>query len=381
MRPSFDDRLNEVARLAEETAREVLSDDYAALAARAAATLIEIAPDRLGRGKPESWACGILYALGRVNFLSDPGSGEVSMTLKELCTLCGVSEATGSNKGREVRELLGVDRLNARWMLPSTVDHNPALWTISAGGFFLDARTFDGDSRDVLASAGLIPYGPTVAGPVELPRGTRVLLERIDGPGSFRALLADAPPRSAKAKEAAERGDIATLRVEIVGTEPLVWRRLEVPLELMLDDVHLVFQRAFAWENYHLYAFQTKTATYTGFEDGARDLAASDHALADLVARKGSRFTYLYDFGDGWKHAVKVERIGPPEPGAEYPRCTDGERAGPPEDSGGPWGYGDLCEILADPSHPEHAERAEWVEEDFDPEHFDLAATDRGLRR
>ena len=62
------------------------------------------------------------------------------------------------------------------------------------------------------------------------------------------------------------------------------------------------------------------------------------------------------------------------------PSCIDGRRACPPEDCGGPWGYSDLLAILADPTHPEHAERVEWIEgmhagpfrpDAFDPSEFD----------
>ncbi len=63
------------------------------------------------------------------------------------------------------------------------------------------------------------------------------------------------------------------------------------------------------------------------------------------------------------------------------PRCVAGERACPPEDCGGVWGYEDLLEILADPKHEEHEERKEWAGGDFDPDAFDAAAVTRALRR
>lgn len=379
-----EDRPAEIVRLAEALARELLSDEYAVLARRAAARLAEAVPDRLAQGRPRSWACGLLYALGRINFLSDPASGDVHMTLKELCAACGVSEATGASKGREVLDLLDSGPLDPRWTLPSRLDRNPVAWMLSVGGMVLDARTLSAESQDLLAQADLIPYGPTVTEPGTLPPGTRVLLEETDGPERFRVVLDTPPPRtmaSSGAQRAAERGEIATLRVEIAGTEPPVWRRLDVPLALPLDALHLVFQSAFAWENYHLYAFETKTATYTNFEPGPDDFPTDGACLADLIQRKGSRFVYLYDFGDGWVHDVKVEAMAPPEPGAVYPRCVDGERAGPPEDCGGPWGYAELCAVLADPSHPEHREMKAWAGKRFNPAHFDAAAVNRKLRQ
>src|SRR3954447_13647290 len=42
--------------------------------------------------------------------------------------------------------------------------------------------------------------------------------------------------------------------------------------------------------------------------------------------------------------------------------------------------YGDqLLDVLADPAHPEHAERREWLGEDFDPEDFNPAIADATL--
>ena len=81
---------------------------------------------------------------------------------------------------------------------------------------------------------------------------------------------------------------------------------------------------------------------------------------ASTIAKEGESFRYTYDFGDDWKHKVTVEKIAPPDPG-DVPACIDGRRACPPEDCGGTWGYRELLEILADPTHPEHAERVEWA--------------------
>jgi hypothetical protein len=67
-----------------------------------------------------------------------------------------------------------------------------------------------------------------------------------------------------------------------------------------------------------------------------------------------------------------IEKTQPTVPGQAYPVCVGGKRACPPEDSGGPFGYQQLLEVLADPDHPDHAEQCEWVGEDFNPEAFDI---------
>ena len=91
--------------------------------------------------------------------------------------------------------------------------------------------------------------------------------------------------------------------------------------------------------------------------------------------RAGTSFDYTYDFGDNWEHRVTVEKVLDTSPVASLPACVDGRRACPPEDCGGVWGYEELLAILADPSHPEHSERAEWASHwggaTLDPEAFD----------
>ncbi len=89
---------------------------------------------------------------------------------------------------------------------------------------------------------------------------------------------------------------------------------------------------------------------------------------------------YEYDFGDGWEHEILVERILPPHAGRSLPVCMKGVRACPPEDIGGVWGYASFLEAIRDPGHPEHNEMLEWVGGEFDPEAFDLEATDFALR-
>ena len=68
-----------------------------------------------------------------------------------------------------------------------------------------------------------------------------------------------------------------------------------------------------------------------------------------------------------------VEAIEPRRADLTYPVCPTGKRACPPDDCGGPWGYAELLDVLADPIHPEYHERAEWVPDGFAPELFDAA--------
>ena len=103
------------------------------------------------------------------------------------------------------------------------------------------------------------------------------------------------------------------------------------------------------------------------FGDGPLD--ARKARLVDVLEDVGVKtIKYLYDFGDGWQHTIKVERLGDPEPGVLYPRLIEVSGRCPPEDCGGPWGYAELLDAINDPRHERHTELTEWIGgDDFDP--------------
>jgi len=102
--------------------------------------------------------------------------------------------------------------------------------------------------------------------------------------------------------------------------------------------------------------------------------------MLPLKTRNKFRWLYEYDFGDGWRHEVLFEYSPPLDPKVKIPVCVEGERACPPEDSGGPWGYDDFLAALSNRKHPRHGEMLEWVGE-FDPEAFDAKAATKEMRR
>jgi hypothetical protein len=95
---------------------------------------------------------------------------------------------------------------------------------------------------------------------------------------------------------------------------------------------------------------------------------ASKSRLLDVLEDMGVKtLKYLYDFGDGWEHTVKIERIADALPGFSYPVFIDATGRCPPEDVGGPPGYDELLKILGSPKHKRHAEMIEWLGTAFDP--------------
>jgi hypothetical protein len=172
---------------------------------------------------------------------------------------------------------------------------------------------------------------------------------------------------------------IARLKITLDDVKPTVLRRIEVPFDMRLDRLHLTIQAAMGWTNSHLYEIRAGDvgwSTPLPDADWADDfLDARKARLTDVLAEIGTKtLRYLYDFGDGWEHTIKVECHADPEPGALYPRLIEASGRCPPEDVGGPFGYADLLEAISDPKHERHAELMEWIEGDFDPNVVDSKA-------
>jgi Plasmid pRiA4b ORF-3-like protein len=170
---------------------------------------------------------------------------------------------------------------------------------------------------------------------------------------------------------------VARLKITLDDVEPAVVRRIDVPFDIRLDRLHLVLQVAIGWTNSHLYEIRARDigwSTPDPDQDWAGDfLDARKAKLSNVLEDAGTKtLKYLYDFGDGWEHTIKVERLIDPEPGVAYPRLVEAKGRCPPEDIGGPWGYAEFLEAIADPKHERHQELTEWAPEDFDPDLVDV---------
>ena len=147
---------------------------------------------------------------------------------------------------------------------------------------------------------------------------------------------------------------IARLKITLDDVKPQVLRRIEVPLAIRLDRLHLVLQAALGWTNSHLYELRAGDVGWgipdPDFGDGPLD--ARKARLSDVLEDFGTKtLHYLYDFGDGWEHTIKIERTDAAAPGVLYPRLIDAAGRCPPEDVGGPWGYQEFLAAHNDPEH------------------------------
>lgn len=168
----------------------------------------------------------------------------------------------------------------------------------------------------------------------------------------------------------------ACLKITLDDVTPQVLRRIEVPLTIRLDRLHLALQAAIGWTNSHLYELRAGDVGWgmpaPSSSDGPLD--ACKASLIDVLEDIGTKtLRYLYDFGDGWEHTIKIERIAAAVPGIVYPRLIEAIGRCPLEDVGGSWGYEEFLAAHADPEHERHAEFAEWIGPGaFDPNAVDL---------
>lgn len=182
--------------------------------------------------------------------------------------------------------------------------------------------------------------------------------------------------------------EVYQLKLTLEMSDPLIWRRLWVPAAISLPDLHAVIQIAMDWDDGHLHQFilgERKRGGITYFSDTSilenEDCQDEGKAQLDaLLVKPKDKCRYEYDFGDSWMHRLVLEKILV-QPGEEavLPRCVAGERACPPEDSGGVGGWEYIREVLADPSHPDHDDMSEVFDVDFDPEAFDKQAINTAL--
>lgn len=183
--------------------------------------------------------------------------------------------------------------------------------------------------------------------------------------------LQDADP-TARDRGAGGPGVVVQIKVKLRGmSKPPVWRRLLVHADIRLDRLHDVILAAFGWQGYHMHVF-TSGADEFGVPDP--ELGFMDErrvSLGQLIGGVGDRLGYTYDFGDCWEHEIVVEELLDADPEVHYPVLGAAKGACPPEDCGGPWGYAELKEILADPTHDQHQETLDWLGLDdasaFDP--------------
>jgi len=194
------------------------------------------------------------------------------------------------------------------------------------------------------------------------------------------------------------------IKLQLIGSEPLIWRRVIMPAGATFNRLHDVvqtvtnFQSGYPYEDYHLYEFELKEEKIRvtnddeayqehlyykknrkEYEERLRTMLP-EHALfekayqerlqmavrkptglkIDSYLEKHKEILYRYDFGDGWQFIIRLEDIVE-DYYFGYPTLLDGAETAPPEDVGGISGFYDFLEAYRDEKYPEHKEMKEWA--------------------
>ncbi len=206
------------------------------------------------------------------------------------------------------------------------------------------------------------------------------LFERQDSLGENPHLRLFDPDRDSAECDLPDEA-VYQLHVSLQHAKPPVWRRVATK-DCTLARLHEAIQLTMGWEFSHLFAFEVGGDRYTKAFDDPCEMdgqPANQKRLRQLCQEGVKQFAYVYDFGDGWQHTIKLEKVLSPDARMKYPRCIAGSGACPPEDCGGVWGYQRLLEILKDPEDPEYDEMRQWVGGRFDPTRFSVAQANRRL--
>jgi hypothetical protein len=168
--------------------------------------------------------------------------------------------------------------------------------------------------------------------------------------------------------------------VTLTDVQPTVCRRLAIPADLSLKQLHDVLQVAMGWTDSHLHQFEQDGALYGESDEFIERTSERRTRIGDLLRSPGDRLDYEYDFGDGWLHAIVVEDVSEAER-RPPPRVLEATGACPPEDVGGPPGYEEFLAVMANHRHPEHAALREWYGGPFDSAAYDADAANARLAR
>lgn len=184
------------------------------------------------------------------------------------------------------------------------------------------------------------------------------------------------------------------VRLDLRFAKPPVWRRLVLPGDLTLSELHSVIQDAMGWFDSHLHRFRTGAdhnaahfITEFDLDEGEEGIVEDQVRLDQVIAEVGDGLWYEYDFGDGWDHVLKVEKVLA-QPPSEVQLLT-GKRACPPEDVGGIGGYAAVAEWVEsghdDTLLPEQFDDAhharDWLPVDWHPAVFDIEQARANINR
>ena len=126
---------------------------------------------------------------------------------------------------------------------------------------------------------------------------------------------------------------IRNFTVLIDGADPEVSRKLEIPVEMNLHDLHLLIQAAMPWNNHQMYEFHCLDGLYwwprndipTPYYPGYDYIRLTkEWSIARFLKYNKPKFIfYSFDGRDVLEHVIDVGRVIRPQPGIIYPRLVN----------------------------------------------------------
>ena len=327
MQPKF----AEITALTDAFCLTHLNTEYAEMSRKLTAALCRKRPSPLVRGKSKTWACGIVHALGMVNFLYD-SSQTPHIKATELYKHFGVGQSTGQGKSKQIRDMMKMSQMCPDWCLPSRVDDNPLIWMVSVNGFIMDIRNAPREIQAEAFDKGIIPYIPG-EGELKPEENQRIEVETEDL-NQDRVYVLEVFLTGGNVTES------------FIKQNPVVSRTIEIRSEQTLEALHLAIFEAFEREDEHMYEFQIggngpydpqakryglSMAFMNELEENQYAGDVAQTKIGSLNLKLNQPFGYWFDFGDDWRHQVDVMDIKQARPTKRYPIITKRIGASPPQ--------------------------------------------------
>ena len=171
------------------------------------------------------------------------------------------------------------------------------------------------------------------------------------------------------------------LKITIEGINPTIYRTVQVPESYTLNKLHHITQIIFGWENSHIYCFWHGDVPTTDpvLWGGGTTMWDKKVRIKDALIHIGDALTYEYNLGDSWKHTIVLEKIESSL--SKTVKCLAGSRSAPPEDCGGVHGYQNMIHHLCHPEKDGYFELLDWLEDEYDSEHFDIELVNKNLQK
>lgn len=167
---------DQILAITDRVCADNLDEEYGDLCRDVIGRLGRKRPSPLVRGDLGIWAAGVVYAVGRLNFLLDP-SQTPHATADDLSSWLGVKKTTMSNKARLIRETLKLSDFEPELMHRKMLENHPFTWILEVDGLPIDVRRAPFAIQEQALALGLIPYLPpqTPTRTVELERLVEVI--------------------------------------------------------------------------------------------------------------------------------------------------------------------------------------------------------------